>query len=175
MAEPTYWEAAWVWIKRVFRWIAAPLPALLLVVGALFLIALGVKNVQIGGLLNKLFGKEGPSKGNKAIYVANSVPEDRVDRDGKLIPPGTPDSKGHTQAVVVPIEEPGLFDDPNVIKITPPGKKKPVEVVLPDGVKSKDVEKVVIVKPDVTVVTVTDSSGVTAESIDNLLERYGSR
>lgn len=171
--EPTYWQAAWTWIKRVFRWILAPLPAILLVVGAVILIVLGFKNVQIGGLLNKLFGKEDKNpKGQKAIDVANSIPEDRVDKDGKLIPPGEPDSKGQTQAVIVPIEEPGLFDDPSKIKVTPPGGET-IEVELPDGVKAKDVDKVVIVKPDVYAVTVKDSSGIKAKDVDNLLEKYG--
>jgi hypothetical protein len=173
--EPTFWEASWTWIKRVFRWVAAPLPALLLVAGAVLLVVFGVKNIQIGGLLNKLFGKEDKkATGNKAIDVANSVPKDRVDENGKLIPPGTSDSKGQTQAVVVPIKTPGLFDDPDVVKIVPPGETDPVEVVLPDGVKAKDVDKVVIVKPDVTVITVKDSSGVKAKDVDDLLSKYGS-
>jgi len=139
--EPTFWDASWTWIKRVFRWIAAPLPAILIVVGAIILVVLGVKDVQIGGLLNKLFGKEDKkATGNKAIDVANSVPKARVDKDGKLIPPGTPDSKGQTQAVVVPIEKPGLFGDPGIVKIVPPGEKDPVEIVLPDGVHSSSVD-----------------------------------
>jgi hypothetical protein len=172
--EPTFWQAAWTWIKRVFRWIAAPLPAILLVVGALILIVLGVKNIQIGGLLNKLFGKDDKDpKGKKAIDKANSIPEDRVDKDGKLIPLGEPDSKGHTQAVVVPIEEPGLFGDPDKIKVTPPGGET-IEVELPDGVKAKDVDKVIITQPGDFVVTVKDSSGVEAEDVDSLLEKYGS-
>ena len=171
--EPTYWQAAWTWIKRVFRWIAAPLPAILLVVGALILIAMGFKHIQIGGLLNKLFGKEDREpKGKKAIDIANSVPENRVDKDGKLIPVGEPDSKGQTQAIVVPIENPGMFDDPSKIKVTPPGGET-IEVVLPDGVRAKDVDKVIIVRPDVYAVTVKDSSGIKAEDVDSLLEKYG--
>lgn len=170
--EPTFWQASWTWIKRVFRWIAAPLPALLLVIGAILLIILGVKNIQIGGLLNKLFGKEDPNpKGKKAIDVANSIPENRIDKEGKLIPPGEPDSKGQTQAVVVPIQEPGLFDDPGKIKITPPGGE-PIEVVLPDGVKAKDVDKVIITQPGDFVVTVKDSSGIKASDVDDLLSKY---
>ncbi len=172
--EPTFWQASWTWIKRVFRWIAAPLSALFLVIGALILIVLGVKNIQIGGLLDKLFGKEPENlKGKKAIDVANSIPKDRVSKDGKLIPLGTPDSKGQTQAVVVPIEEPGLFDDPGKIRITPPGGEV-VEVELPDGVKAKDVDKVIITQPGDFVVTVKDSSKVTGKDVDDLLSKYGS-
>lgn len=174
MSEPTFWQAAWTWIKRVFRWIAAPLPALLLVIGAVILIILGFKDIQIGGLLNKLFGKEDSNpKGKKAIDVANSIPEDRV-KDGKLIPPGEPDSRGQTQAVVVPIQESGLFGDSSKVTITPPGED-PIEVELPAGVKSKDVDKVIITQPGDFVVVVRDSSGVKAEDIDNLLQKYGSK
>ena len=169
--EPTFWQASWTWIKRVVRWVAAPLPAILLVAGAILLIVLGVRNIQIGGLLNKLLGRE--KKGVSVVDVANSVPEDRVDEEGKIIPPGTPDSHGVTQAVVVPIKPPGLFDDPTKVEIVPPGEDKtPVVVDLPDGVKSSDVDKIVIVKPDVYAVTVKDNSGVSSTTVDDLLARY---
>ncbi len=105
--------------------------------------------------------------------MANTVPEDRVDENGVIIKPGEPDSTGQTQAVVVPIEEPGLFDDPGKIKVTPPGEDKPTEVILPDGVKAKDVDKVIIVKPDVYAVTVKDNSKVTGKDVDDLLSKYG--
>lgn len=171
--EPTFWQSAWAWIKRVARAIAAPLPAILLVIGAIILVALGVKNIQIGGLLAKLFGKEDKGDGKKAVDVANTVPSGRVDKDGNLIPVGTPDSQGVTQAKVVPIEQPGLFDDPSKVKIIPPGETKPVVVNLPDGVKAQDVDKVVIVKPEVYAVTVKDSSKVTVKDVDDLLSKYG--
>jgi hypothetical protein len=173
VAEPTFWQAAWAWIKRVFRWVAAPLPAILLVIGAILLAVFIGKNIPIGGLLAKLFGTD-PKKGKKAIDVANSVPEDRVDKDGVIIKPGEPDSKGQTQAVVVPIEETGIFDNPDKVTIYPPGEDKPVVVDLPDGVKAKDVDKVIVVQPEVYAVTVKDSSEVKAKDIDDLLEKYGS-
>jgi hypothetical protein len=171
--EPTFWQSVWAWLKRFGRWVYAPLVAIIIVVVVFILVALGDKNLQIGGLLGKLFGKGDP-KGKKAIDVANSVPEDRVDDNGVIIKPGEPDSTGQTQAVVVPIEEPGLFDDPGKIKITPPGEDTPTEVVLPDGVKAKDVDKVIIVKPNVYAVTVKDNSGVNAKDVDDLLSKYGS-
>ena len=165
----------WAWLKKFTRWVYAPLVAILIVVGVIILVALGVKNIQIGGLLGKLFGIGGDDpKGKKAIDVANSVPEDRVDKDGVIIKPGEPDSKGQTQAVVVPIEEPGLFDDPSKVKIIPPGETKPIVIDLHDGVESKDVDKVIVVKPEVYAITVKDKSGVKAEDVDDLLERYGS-
>ena len=171
-SEPTFWQTAWDTTKRAVRAVLAVLPAILVVIGALFLVVLGVKNVQIGGLLAKLFGKEGA--GPKAIDVANTVPEGRVDKDGNLIPIGTPDSQGITQAKVVPIEQPGLFDHPGEVKIVPPGETKPVVVKLPDGVKAKDVDKVIVVKPEVYAVTVKDTSKVTPKDVDDLLSKYGS-
>ena len=171
-AEPTFWSASWTWIKKVGRWVAAPLPAILLVAVAIFLVILGFKNIQIGGLLDKLLGRE--KKGVSSVDVANSVPEDRVDSDGKIIPPGTPDSHGVTQAVVVPIKPPGLFDNPKQVEIVPPGEDKtPIVVDLPDGVRARDVDKVIVVKPKVYAVTVKDKSGIPAEMVDDLLERYG--
>jgi len=173
--EPTFWQSVWAWLKKFARWVYAPLVAILVIVVVFILVALGVKDLQIGGLLGKLFGKEDPKDGKKAIDVANSVPEGRVDENGVILKPGEPDSKGQTQAVVVPIEEPGLFDDPNKVKITPPGEDKPVVIDLPDGVKSKDVDKVIVVKPEVYAVTVRDSSGVSAQDVDDLLSKYGEK
>lgn len=172
MSEPSFWQSSWEWVKRAFRAVAAPLPAILLVVGAIILVILGAKNIQIGGLLGKLLGKEKP-EGKKVVDVANSVPDGRVDQNGNIIPPGTPDSKGITQAKVVPIEQPGLFDDPSQVKFTPPGETKPVVVDLPDGVKASDVDKIIVVKPEVYAVTVKDSSKVTPQKVDDLLKKYG--
>jgi hypothetical protein len=149
-----------------------PLGAILLIVVAVLLVSMGFKELQIGGLLGRLLGKKDES-GRRVIDVANSVDPDRVGPDGKLIQPGQPDSTGQTQAVVVPIEEPGLFSNPDVIKFTPPGGDKPIEVVLPDGVKNKDVDQVIVVKPDVVMVTVKDTSGIPASKVDDLLKRYG--
>lgn len=172
MQEPTFWQSVWTWIKRVVRWIAAPVPAILLVAAVILLAFLGFRNIQIGGLLGKLFGVD-KAKGKKVVDVANSVPENRINQEGQIIPPGTPDSKGQTQAVVVPIEPPGVFSNPDQVKIVPPGETKPVVVDLPDGVKAKDVDKVIIVTPEVYAVTVKDKSGIPAEKVDDLLAKYG--
>lgn len=172
--KPTFWQNAWMWLKKLGRWTYAPVVAIVIILVVFVLVALGFKNIQLGGILGRLFGKDGKNPtGKKAIDVANSVPEDRVDKDGNLIPIGTPDSTGQTQAKVVPIEEPGLFDDPSKIKVTPPGEDKPIEVILPDGVKAKDVDKVIILKPNVYVVTVKDASKVDASDVDDLLSKYG--
>ena len=164
----TYLAKALAWGRK---YLLAPLPALVIAAVAILLVVLGFKNVKVGGLLAKLFGKP---EGKKAVDIANTIPEDRVDKDGKVIPVGAPDSKGITQAVVVPIETGGMFSDPTVVKVTPPGETKPVVVHLPDGVRDQNVDKVVIIKPDVYAVTVKDSSNVTPQHIDDLLAKYGS-
>jgi len=171
MSEKTFWQATWWWTKVIARKLLAPGVALIIIAGAVLLVAIGFKELQIGGLLGKLFNKAEPGK--KATDVANTVPPGRVDAKGNLIPIGKPDSKGIKQVQVVPIEEPGLFSNPDTVTIKPPGADKPIEVKLPDGVKAKDVDSVVIVSPEVTVITVKDISGVSAKQIDDLLAKYG--
>lgn len=160
----------WAWVRK---YLLAPLPIILVVAGAVILVVLGAKNVQIGGILAKLTGKK--TDGKKAVDVANSVPEDRVNPEGKLIPPGTPDEKGLTQAVVVSIKPPGMFSNPDHVVIQDPVENKPVTVELPTGVKAKDVDKVIVVSPEVHVVTVKSTSKVKASDVDDLLSKYGGK
>jgi hypothetical protein len=171
----SFWSEVWARMKAVWRWLAvklaAPGVALIIILVAILLVAMGCKELQIGGLLSRLFGKKTP--GERAIDVANTPPADRVDPKGNLIPPGVPDSKGQTQAVVVPIKEPGLFSNPDTVTFVPPGETEPIEVQLPDGVKNKDVEKVVVVQPGKFVVTVSDKSNIPASTVDSLLKKYG--
>ena len=95
--EPTFWQNAWSWLKKLGRWTYAPVVAIVIILVVFVLVALGFKNIQLGGILGRLFGKDGKNPtGKKAIDVANSVPEDRVDKDGNLISIGTPDSTGQT-------------------------------------------------------------------------------
>lgn len=169
--EPTFWQKTWAWMKKAGRAIVAALPIILIVVIAAVALLLGIK-FQAGGLISKLLGKEKP-KGKKAIDAANSVPEGRVDKDGKVIPIGEPDSKGDTQAKVVEIERPGVFDRDDQVKIVTEEGEDPIVVDLPDGVKAKDVDKVIIVKPDVYAVTVKSKSKVSAKDVDDLLAKYG--
>ncbi len=162
--QPSFWAKPW----DVFRkYVLAPLPILVIVVVAVLLVALGAKNVQIGGLIGKILGKK---DSKKAVDVANTIPKDRIGADGTLIPIGTPDAKGLTQAKVVPIQNPGLFDDPSKVKIMDKGKV--VDVPLPTGVKAKDVEHVVVISPEVTAVTVKTGSSVKAGDVDQLLKKY---
>lgn len=160
----------WAWIRK---YLVAPLPIILVVAGAIVLVVLGVKNVQIGGILAKLTGKK--TDGKKAVDVANTIPDNRVDASGKVIPVGTPDAKGLTQAVVVSIEPPGMFSNPDHVVIQDPVEKKPVVIELPEGVKAKDVDKVVVVSPEIHVVTVKNNSSVKAKDVDDLLSKYGGK
>lgn len=173
MAEQpkSFWDhvkTAGLWVWRV---LGAPLILIVLVAGAVLLASLGLKNVQIGGLIGALFGKKDAE--HKALEAANSIPAGRIDATGKLIPIGQADSKGMTQAAVVAIQDPGMFSNPSTVVFTPPGADKPLEVALPEGVKAKDVEHVVVVQPGKFVVTVKDSSGITAKKVDDLLSKYG--
>lgn len=158
-------EAA-LWI---FRWFIAPALAALLIAGALLLSGFG-KDIPIGGLLRRLFGKEAP-KGLKQAEIASTVPSSRIDYAGNLIPVGQEDEKGFKQVPVVPIHPPDVFDDPGQVTFTTPeGKVETVE--LPKGVTSDQVEHVVVVTPSVVVVTVTSGSKVKSETIDSLLKKY---
>jgi hypothetical protein len=174
--EPTFWGTVWSKLKAILSWmaikLAAPGVALVVIVVAVLLVSMGFKELQIGGLLAKLFGKTADVKADP--NVANTVPSTRVDQNGNLIPQGTPDSTGQTQAVIVPIENTGgLFSNPDTVKVTPPGSDQPIVVQLPTGVKANDVDKIIIVSPTQVVVSVKDNSGIPAQKIDDLLRKYG--
>lgn len=168
------WPKVWGFLRK---YVLAPLPAILIIAGAVVAVIFGAKNVQIGGILGKLFGHKPapPSEGGSpTVEVANTIPEDRVDSSGKVIPLGTPDAKGITQAVVVPIEPPGMFSNPKQVVIQHPETQKPIAVSLPEGVKAKDVDKVIVVTPEVMAVTVKSDSKVSKKTVDELLAKYGS-
>lgn len=168
----------WQKINNALKWLGhkllGPIGVLVLVVLAIIASAAGFKNIQIGGLIGMLLGKQ-KKDGPKAIDVANSIPKNRVDDKGVLIPIGKADDKGITQAPVVAIEQPGLFSDPSVVKFTPPGETTPIEVTLPSGVSASDVEHVVVIKPQEYVVTVKDNSNIKAHTIDDLLKKFGTK
>ncbi len=169
---PSFWGKLWAGVKKAALGTAAPFLAVVVVMGALVLIALGLgQKLQIGGILGRLFGKAPPEQ--KVVDVANSVDKDRVRPDGTVILPGQPDSKGNVQAVVVAINPPSLFSDPKTVTFTPPGGDTPVVVALPDGVTERDVDKVILVSPTITLVTVTDTSGIPAQRVEDLLKKYG--
>lgn len=165
---PSDWTVKlWAFVRK---YILAPIPVLIIAVGAFILAMMGVKNLQVGGLIGKLLGRKAPEQ--KAIEVANSIPPGRLREDGSLITLDEPDSKGIAQAHVVAIKEPGLFDDPQVVKITPPGQTKPISIQVPDGVRAQDIQQVVIVKPQLMAVTVKSTSTVKADDVDALLAKY---
>jgi hypothetical protein len=169
-----FFSGIWALIKKISPKLLGPLAALVVIVIAIVLVSMGFKELQIGGLLGKLLGKKGgvdPGKG-PTVETANTIDPKRVDADGKLIPQGVPDAKGDTQAVVVPIQPPGLFSDPTQVVFMAPGDTKPTVVPLPTGVRSKDVDQVIVVHPNVVAVTVRDSSSVSVQTIDDLLAKY---
>jgi hypothetical protein len=172
----TFWQEVGSRIMTVLRWasknLLAPVVAIVIIVVSIVLVSMGFKELQIGGILGKLFGRTTDDP-KKNLDVINSIDSDRIDKDGRVIPINQPDSKGDTQVQVVPIDQPGLFSDPNVVTFTPPNSDKPIQIVLPDGVTSKDVDKVVIVSPEVHAIVVRDSSGIDAKKIDDLLAKYG--
>jgi hypothetical protein len=64
------------------------------------------------------------------------------------------------------------FSDPNQVVFTAPGDTKPTVIDLPEGVKSKDIEQVIVVKPEVYVVTMKDNSEISTTRVDDLLAKY---
>lgn len=167
---PTILVRAWAALKAAVRVLVGPLGVALVLLGAVILVAMGFKELQVGGLVARLLGRKGG--GNRSVDLANSIPEGRVDAQGRLIPVGEPDTRGQTQAVVVPIEEPGLLSNPDTVRFIPPGETKPVEMSLPIGVKNRDVDQVIVVTPSVVAVTVKDSSGIATQTVDDLLRKY---
>jgi len=157
----------WPWIRH---YLVAPLPIILVVVGAIILVIFGAKNVQIGGILSRLTGRK--QEGTRAVDAVNSISQHRITPDGLVIQPGLADEKGLTQAVVVPIEKPGIFSNPDQVTILNQDKK-PIIIDLPTGVKARDVDKVLVLSPEIHVVTIKDSSPIQARDVDNLLNKYG--
>lgn len=159
------WEYLKAFSKAIGRWLVryplAAAAAAAVIVGAVFLLLMG-KNVQIGGLLGKLFGK-------KKVPNARGVPpEGRVDDDGKPIRPGESDGKGWVQAPAIEeIKKPGLFDDPDTITIVHP-EKGDVKIDLPEGVKNSDVREVVEIEPDVYEVRNNDKGADTKKLLNVL-------
>lgn len=168
-------SSTWDKIVSAAKWtlhnLLGPVLVIVVTMGAGLLVLLGLKDLKIGGLIGTLLGEKKPT--DTAIGVANSIPSDRVDSSGKLIPIGTADATGMTQAAVVPILDLGTFGNHNTVSFTAPGDSEPTEINLPTGVKSGDVEHVVVVQPGKFAVTVKDSSGIPASSIDDLLKKYG--
>lgn len=178
----SFWESfknffirLWALVRKLSPKILGPLAALVLIAISILLVSIGFKELQIGGFLGKLLGKKGGSDPDRGptVDTANSIDPKRIGPDGKLIPEGSPDQTGSTQAVVVPIKPPGLFSDPNTVVFTAPGGDKSTTVVLPTGVTNKQVDQVIVIDQTTVAVTVKDNTGVSASKVDDLLKKYG--
>ena len=169
-----FFAGIWFFIKKISPKVLGPLAAIVVIVISAILVTMGFKELQIGGILGKLLGKKGSTNPDQGptVETSNTVDPKRVGPDGKLIPQGTPDSNGDTQAVVVPIQPPGLFSDPGTVTYLAPGDTKPTVVPLPTGITNKQVDQVIVVQPNVVAVTVKDKSGVSAQTVDDLLNKY---
>jgi hypothetical protein len=120
------------------------------------------QDMQIGGILDKLWGRK-----RKSDHDVRAVPpKDRIDDKGNPIEPGDSDKDGWVQAPEIPIKKPSIFDSPDTIKIIHPEKGE-IEVKLPEGVKNKDVAKVVIIAPNIIEVRNKDKPKI---DVDKLLE-----
>lgn len=165
------------WLKKFWGGASTVVKVLIAVAAVAVFIALYavLKNWNIGGFLGKLF--KGPPSGRDKVKIANTIPNERVDDSGVPIPHGKPDNKGFTQWVVHEAEV-GVnpFRDKSKLKVkttveetqpdgTTTTKVVEKEIVLPKGVKDKDVSKVVEIRPDVYVVEVIDTSNVRASDL----------
>lgn len=140
----------------ILRYPLAAALTVIVVVGAIILTIFG-KPIQIGGILGSLWGKKQPD-------LRGVPPVERKDETGKPIPPGEPDKNGFVQAPAsLTVKDQGLFGDPNTVTIVHPDKGD-VKILLPVGVKNKDVKEVVEVKSDVYEVRNHDK-GVDTKSI----------
>lgn len=109
-------------------------------------------SILIGLLLIGLGWSCGHRSGS--TLVADTVDSDRISSEGRRILPGEPDERGQTQAVVVPIEDPGLFGgSKDTVKFTDPNGK-PIEVPLPVGVTNSEVSTVAVIQPVISKVKV---------------------
>lgn len=161
------------WAKSFFysignffiRYPLATALTLLLVIGAIILAGFG-HQVQLGGILGKLWGKKDDG-GDKPIVTP---PLNRVDGNGQPIEPGQSDDKGWVQApTVLPIKPPSILSDPNaVVVVNPDGRE--TKIPLPKGVQNTDVKEVVLVSPNVYQVANHDK-GVDAKKLLEDLEK----
>lgn len=137
--------------------------AVFLAAGAVVMALVG-HDTQIGGLLEKLFGKK---KIDPNIRVL--PPTGRVNSSGDPIFPGESDNKGYVQTPVnTEIVKPGIFSNSDTITIIHPEKGE-VTLPLPVGVKNKDVSEVIEVEPDTYQIKNNDS-GVDTSELRNILK-----
>jgi hypothetical protein len=165
-AARSIWKYTKLVAKIIGQWMLqyplAAAAAVFLIILALFA-ALSGNQLQMGGLIGKLFGKK------KQPNTREIVPEDRVNEDGKPITPGESDDKGFVQAPTnLEVVEPTIFSDPDTIIVKHPEKGK-IKIDLPKGVKNKDVKEVVLIKPDIVEIKNNDK-GVDTKKILEFLK-----
>lgn len=137
--------------------------AILLIIGAIAM-ALAGHDVQIGGLLEKLFGKKKTDPNIRVI-----PPSGRIDVNGDLVPLGESDKKGYVQAPInTKIVAPGVFSNPDTIVVVHPNKGE-ITIPLPVGVKNKDVSEVIEVQPNVYEIKNNDK-GVDTSELEEILK-----
>jgi hypothetical protein len=136
--------------------------AVFIIIAAVAMKFLG-HDVQIGGLLDKLFGKK-PSPGVRVI-----PPPGRVNDKGDPIQPGQSDDRGYIQSPVsTEIKKPGIFSNPDTITVIKPDKTE-VILPLPTGIKNTDISEVIEVTPDVYQLKNNDS-GVNIDKVKDILQ-----
>jgi hypothetical protein len=119
------------------------------------------RSFDIGGMLGKLWGKSPTPGVRTAVVAARSA-------HGKLLTPGSPDERGYVQApVTTEILQPGAFSNPDTITVVHPDKGE-ITILLPTGVKNKDVQEVVEIEPGVYEIKNNDS-GVDTDDVRNAL------
>lgn len=144
--------------KTILRYPVAIVGTIFIVLFAVLAVTFG-QNVQVRGLLEKLWGKKKPD-----VDVRILPPAGRVDEEGKIIYPGQSDDKGFVQAPAdLPIVKPGVFSNPNEVRVVHPTKGE-IAIPLPKGVKNTDVSEVVEVEADVYEVKNNDQ-GTNVESL----------
>lgn len=146
----------WIYLKslghRLFKlaiqYPLATAASVFVVIGAVLLMIFGKREIQIGGILGKLWGK-------KPIESRVIPPEERKTPDGTPILPGQSDKEGFVQALpTTTIKNPGLFSDPKIVVIQNAGKE--VKIPLPVGVRNKDVAEVTIIDTNVVEIKSND-------------------
>lgn len=156
----------WTWIKKIFvsignlvlRYPLAAAATVLLIAAALAAAFFG-KTIQIGGLLGWLWGKKPV---DPTIRV--TPPPGRVDAHGVPIPVGQSDEHGYIQEVQLPIKDPGIFSNPDVVVVNHPDKGE-ITIPLPTGVKNSDVSQIIQVSENVYQIKNNDKSTVDVISL----------
>jgi hypothetical protein len=144
------WQKTKAAFKTAYTWLLRYPVALIISIGvvlvAVLMLMFGVGDrFNVGGVLGKLFGTDGPEDDSE-IKVANKVPKGRVDKDGKPIKKGEADETGWVQQEVELLDRSSNpFRDKKKIRVkTSTGEKS---IKLPTGVEDTDVEQVIEITP----------------------------